>query len=77
MSATMVESWAVDLADVGPIYPWVGTEGIMFIVAVVLWIAWHIWQARHERNTYREEIEKYATPENLENQAKGETYLHH
>ncbi len=30
MATTMVESWAVDLATIGPIYPWVGSE-------VVLW----------------------------------------
>ena len=77
MSTTRVESWAVDLAEVGPIYPWVGAEGIMFIVAVVLWIAWHIWQVKFESNTYRAEKEKHATPENLEKQAAGETYLHH
>ena len=77
MSTTRVESWAVDLAEVGPIYPWVGAEGIMFIVAVVLWIAWHIWQVKFESNTYRTEKEKHATPENLEKQAAGETYLHH
>ena len=77
MSMTNVDSWAVDLANVGPIYPWVGAEGIMFIVSVVLWIGWHIWQVKFETNTYKAEVEKHATAENLKNQAAGETYLHH
>ncbi|HEX9769674.1 MAG TPA: hypothetical protein VGA50_10915 [Kiloniellales bacterium] len=77
MSSTMVDSWAVDLANIGPIYPWVGTEGIMFIVAVVLWILWHVWQIRFESGTYQEEKEKYATPENLKKMVSDETYLHH
>ena len=29
----MGSTWAVDLANVGPVYPWVGTELIMVIVA--------------------------------------------
>ena len=36
MSTTQVETWATDLGQVGPIYPWVGAEAIMFIAAVVL-----------------------------------------
>ena len=77
MSMTNVDSWAVDLANVGPIYPWVGFEGIMFIVSLALWIGWHIWQVKFETNTYNDEIQKHATAENLKNQAAGETYLHH
>ena len=65
MSSTPIETWAVDLADVTKIYPWVGAEGIMTLVAIVLWIGWHIWQCRFENRTYEEEIEKYASPENL------------
>ena len=38
MSTTQVETWATDLGQVGPIYPWVGAEAIMFIAAVVLFI---------------------------------------
>ena len=65
MSSTPIETWAVDLADVTKIYPWVGAEGIMALVAIVLWIGWHIWQCRFENRTYEEEIQKYASPENL------------
>ena len=77
MSTTQVETWATDLGQVGPIYPWVGAEAIMFIAAVVLWLAWHFWQVKFESDTYRDEMEKHATRENLEKQAAGETYLHH
>ncbi len=77
MSTTMVNSWAVDLANVGPIYPWVGAEWIMFILALVFWIGWHVWQVKFETNTYKEEVEKHSTAENLKKQAVGETYLHH
>ena len=72
MSTTPIESWAVDLGDVTAIYPMVGWEGLMTVVAVVLWIAWHVWQVRFESNTYKEDIEKHATSENLRKATSGE-----
>ena len=72
MSTTPLDTWAVDLADVTTIYPFLGWEGLMTIVAVVLWIAWHIWQVRFESNTYKEDIEKHATSENLRKATSGE-----
>ena len=72
MSTTPIETWAIDLAEVTNIYPWVGLEGLMAVVAIALWIAWHIWQCRFESNTYREDIEKHATSENLRKATSGE-----
>ena len=72
MSTTPVDTWAVDLADVTLIYPWVGTEVLMTLGAVVLWIAWHVWQVKFENNTYKEDIEKHATSENLRKATSGE-----
>jgi hypothetical protein len=65
MSTTPIDSWAVDLADVTFIYPGVGTEVIMTVIGVVLWIAWHVWQVKHEGETYAEEIQKYGTSEHI------------
>lgn len=48
MSTIGYDSWAVDLAEVGAIYPFQGTETLMWIVAVVLWIGWHVYQAKAE-----------------------------
>jgi hypothetical protein len=59
------ESWTGNLLEVGPIYPFVGSEVLLWIVGMVLWIAWHVWQARHESEEYREEMEKYARGDNL------------
>jgi hypothetical protein len=72
MSTTPVDTWAVDLADVTVIYPFVGWEGLMTIVAVALWIGWHFWQCKFESNTYKEDIEKHATSENLRKATSGE-----
>ena len=72
MSTTPIDSWAVDLGDVTFIYPFQGWEVLMTVIAVVLWIAWHIWQCKFESNTYKEDIEKHATSENLRKATSGE-----
>lgn len=41
MSTIGYDSWAVDLADVGAVYPFQGSEGLMVVLGVVFWIAWH------------------------------------
>ena len=71
MSMTNVESWAVDLAEVGAIYPMVGTEVILWIIGMVLWIVWHVWQAKHENSTYNAELQKYGNPEALQKAMNG------
>lgn len=48
MSTIGYESWAVDLKDVGAIYPFQGYELPMVLAAVAFWIIWHIWQIRFE-----------------------------
>jgi hypothetical protein len=66
MSTTLVDSWAVDISTLGPVYPFVGAEVLMVILALAFWIIWHIWQLRHESRTYNEERAKLATKEALE-----------
>ncbi len=73
MSMTPIETWAVDLADVTLIYPWVGSEFIMAVVAIVLWLAWHVWQVKHESATYEEEKRKYGSPETMRQATGGDT----
>ena len=60
MSTTPLENWAVDLADVTFIYPFVGSEFVMVLVAVVLWLLWHVWQCKSENQYFKDEVEKYA-----------------
>ena len=72
MSMTEIDSWAVDLADVTFIYPWVGSEVVMAIVGIALWILWHIWQLRHENQTYEEEAQKYANAEHMKRAADND-----
>lgn len=48
MSMTEIGNWAVDLKEVGAVYPMQGMESIMALVGVVLWLGWHVWQIKHE-----------------------------
>jgi hypothetical protein len=48
MSTNGMTSWAVDLKDVGAIYPFQGTEVILVIVGLAFWVGWHIIQTRQE-----------------------------
>ena len=65
MSTTGIESWAVDLKDVGAIYPFQGSELLMVIVAVALWIVWHLWCVRWETSQHEEKIRKFGNQESM------------
>ncbi len=56
MSTIGLDSWAVDLKDVGAIYPFQGTEMLMVIIGVVFWIGFHIIQMRQEAEEIAEEM---------------------
>lgn len=60
-----VESWAVDLANLGPVYPMVGSEGILLVIGLVIWIGWHIIQGVSENRAYEEDLKKLNTPEKV------------
>ena len=60
-----VTSWTGNIADIGPIYPMVGSEGILVIIGLATWIAWHIIQTKMENKTYEDEIKRFGSSESL------------
>ena len=60
-----VESWGGTITDIGPMYPMVGTEGLLVIIGVVAWIVWHVIQAKRENRDYEEQVRKYGGRESL------------
>ena len=42
MSTNGLTSWAVDLKDIGAIYPFQGWEVLLVILGFAFWIGWHI-----------------------------------
>jgi hypothetical protein len=61
----MGSTWAVDLKEIGAVYPWVGWELAMVLVGVALWILWHIVQINQENREFAEDIQKYGSKESI------------
>ena len=59
MSTGAFENWAGQINEIGAIYPFVGSEGLLVIIGLVTWIGWHVIQARRENANYEAEKKKY------------------
>lgn len=57
MSTNGITSWAVDLGQVGAIYPFQGGEVLMVILGLAFWIAFHVLQIRNEQREVTHEME--------------------
>ena len=55
--STGVESWDA-IKEVTALSPFTGTEVSMTIIAVFVWIGWHVWQMKHENKAYDEQTDK-------------------
>ena len=58
MSTMGYSSWAVDLKDVGTVYPFAGSEVLMVILCVIFWLGFHISQMRAENNQWSDSANK-------------------
>lgn len=63
MSTNGMTSWAVDLKDVGAIYPFQGSEVLMVLVGLAFWIIWHVLQMRQEATEVSHEMDADASGE--------------
>lgn len=50
-----IESFAGTITDIGPMYPFVGSELLLVVVAGAFWIAWHVLQLRAEQREFEED----------------------
>ena len=58
MATGLVTSWGGTITDIGPMYPFVGSEKTLVIIGVVLWLIWHIYQLRIEAQDIADDLEK-------------------
>ncbi|NIM27795.1 MAG: hypothetical protein GTO67_07620 [Gammaproteobacteria bacterium] len=65
MSTGNFENWAGTITDIGPIYPFVGSEMLWFILGLAFWIWWHVLQTKRENATYEEEKRRFGSAESL------------
>lgn len=65
-STTIVESWSgADLAQLGPIYPFVGSEFLLWILGLAFWIGFHILGTRVEARELERDSRYAHEPERL------------
>ena len=65
MSTGNFENWAGEIAEIGAIYPFVGSEWLLAIAGVIFWLWWHVKQAKIEEAQLKEEVQKYGGKANL------------
>ena len=58
MNTGNIADWNGNMMDIGPIYPFVGWEVPMVIIAVIFWIGWHYLQIRMENRQHEAEAQK-------------------
>lgn len=51
--STGIESWK-NLSEIGPLYPFVGTETILVIIGLIIWVGWHVLQISAEKKHHEE-----------------------
>lgn len=64
--------WSGNMFDLGPLYPFVGSEGALVVVLVLFWIVWHILQIRMENRTLNEEARRLRESGNLQKALQDE-----
>ena len=65
MSTGNFENFAGTISDIGPLYPFVGSEMMLVIAAVVFWLWWHVSEMRMENREYEEDIERYSRDDDI------------
>ena len=66
MSTGNFTDWNGNMFDIGPIYPFVGWEVPMVIIAFIFWIGWHILQLRMESKQQEDEAHLLRKGDNLQ-----------
>lgn len=58
--------WSGNMVDLGPLYPFVGSEVALVVVCAIFWIVWHILQIRMENKQLEEEARRLREGGNLQ-----------
>jgi hypothetical protein len=75
MSTGNFENWHGNMLDIGPLYPFVGSEGLLTIVGFAFWIVWMIWQWRMEASNFEDDMQTLKQNDNMSRALKGEKVL--
>jgi hypothetical protein len=75
MSTGNFENWHGNMLDIGPLYPFVGSEGLLTIIGFAFWIVWMIWQWRMEASSFEDDMQTLKQNDNMSRALKGEKVL--
>ncbi len=67
--------WNGNILDIGPIYPFVGSEVVLVIILIVVWIGWHFLQLRSENRQLDDEAAMLRQGDNLQKALQSEHTL--
>jgi hypothetical protein len=59
MSTGNFANWDGTIQDLGPLYPFVGSEVVMVIILIVLWVAWHVAQMKGENAELEHRVQRF------------------
>ena len=66
LSTTVVETWSgADISQLGPIYPMVGSEFMLFVIGLIFWLGFHFRQVGIENREIRDAEDAAKSPERL------------
>ena len=65
MTTGIFQYWAGNILDIGPIYPFVGSEFILFLLGLAFWIGWHALQFRVESKEFQEDVARVGHHEGM------------
>jgi hypothetical protein len=68
--STGLETWNQNLAELGAVYPMVGTEVVLAFVGIASWIIWHLLQIKEENKVINEEDALFSDKEQLAKAAR-------
>jgi hypothetical protein len=72
MTTANFTDWSGNMLDLGPLYPFVGWEGFMVLLAFIFWIGWHIVQIRMENRQMAGEAAELRRAGNLKTAVEAE-----
>ncbi len=64
--STGIETWTANLTEVGPLYPFAGTEMVLAFIGITVWVIWHIIQMKTEGRLCEEEDKLFSDKAELE-----------
>jgi len=60
MMSTGLDTWNMNLLDIGALYPFPGSEMLLVLIGLASWIVWHIIQIKRENFNLDEEDEVFS-----------------